>query len=149
MSQNRAERKILILLLEWILTFFRWRTHASLPVKLLSESFLFPKHLHDGRAQISLSFIAGMSNLLGGLEVAYEHYRGSYGQRIMYSPVILSSLACGACLWAVVNKCVARTLMPAISSMLLIDGILGFFFHILAALPFSQSGRCRLRFQNR
>jgi hypothetical protein len=54
----------------------------SISRKVLTEGLFFPVHIHEGRAQKSLSFIAARSSLLGGLEVVYEHYRGSYGQRI-------------------------------------------------------------------
>ncbi|MDQ2688469.1 MAG: hypothetical protein M3Y28_11455, partial [Armatimonadota bacterium] len=46
--------------------------------------------VREGRFQKSLALIAGFSSLLSGLDVTLEHYRGSYGQRIMYSPVLIS-----------------------------------------------------------
>ena len=46
--------------------------------------------IREGRFQRSLALLTGLSSLLAGLEVAYEHYKGSYGQRVMYTPVILS-----------------------------------------------------------
>jgi hypothetical protein len=130
MLQYLTGQTIVIQLIKILKKCSRREIHDTLPLIILREGLHFPKHLHEGRAQISLSFIAGISNLLGGLEVAYEHYRGSYGQRIMYSPVILSSLACGINFLAVINQRVARTFMPAISSLLLMDGIIGFFFHL-------------------
>jgi hypothetical protein len=54
-----------------------------LPRELTHEGVVLEQHIREGRFQRSLALIAGMSALLGGLEVAYEHYRGSYGQRIM------------------------------------------------------------------
>jgi hypothetical protein len=105
-------------------------THESLTHNVVHEALLFPKHIHEGRAQQSLSFIAGMSCLLGGLEVVYEHYRGSYGQRIMYAPVVTSALATVGCLLGVANRSMARTVMPVASSTLLVNGVIGFFYHI-------------------
>ncbi len=46
--------------------------------------------IREGRFQRWLSLIAGLSSLLAGLEVSYEHYRGSYSNRVMYTPVILA-----------------------------------------------------------
>jgi hypothetical protein len=43
-------------------------------------------HIREGRFQRSLALLSGLSSLLAGLEVAYEHYKGSYGQRIMQLP---------------------------------------------------------------
>lgn len=72
----------------------------ALPRRLTSEGLVVEQHIREGRFQRSLSLLAGLSAVLGGLEVLYEHYRGSYSQRIMYSPVLLvqrcSSQASGA-----------------------------------------------------
>lgn len=104
--------------------------HQQLPMALARAGLLFPRHVREGRAQRSLAFIAGISSLLGGAEVAYEHYRGSYGQRVMYTPVALSALACGASFWGMRNARVARTLMPAASALLIADGVVGFLYHV-------------------
>lgn len=87
-------------------------------------------HIREGRFQRSLALIAGLSSVLSGLEVAYEHYRGSYSQRIMYTPVILSQalLVAGVC--AAVNRRAARTLLPVVSAVTLADCAIGFGFHI-------------------
>ncbi|MEO6776361.1 MAG: hypothetical protein ABI467_25690 [Kofleriaceae bacterium] len=104
-----------------------WRTRAPSLVRLEREA----DHLiREGRIQRSLAFVAGTSGLLGGLEVAYEHYRGSYGQRIMYTPVILSAVLAGAALVGVEDRRVARTLMPAASLLMLADAVIGFGYHV-------------------
>jgi len=46
--------------------------------------------VREGRFQRWLSLIAGVSAVLSGIEVAYEHYKGSYSRRVMYTPVALS-----------------------------------------------------------
>ncbi len=116
--------------LVWLARRRERRGREHWPLAVLKSGLLFPQHVREGRAQRSLALIAGVSSLLGGAEVAYEHYRGSYGQRIMYTPVALSALACGASVWAVGNRRVARTLMPALSALLLADGVVGFVFHV-------------------
>lgn len=113
--------------------------HAAIPRRrrrrgllgwLLRESVALDHHIREGRFQRSLALIAGVSSLLGGLEVTYEHYQGSYGQRIMYSPVMITPLVFIAGVWGTFNRRVARTLLPLSSLVLLGDGMLGFFFHI-------------------
>lgn len=86
--------------------------------------------IREGRFQKSLALIAGFSSLLSGLDVTLEHYRGSYGQRIMYSPVILSPILLGAGLWSFFNKKSARTVLPVVSGLTLLDCLIGFGFHI-------------------
>ena len=87
-------------------------------------------HIREGRFQRALSLVAGLSSLLSGGEVLYEHYRGSYSQRIMYSPIILSPLLMAAGIWAVFNRRAARTLLPITSAITILDGIVGFAFHV-------------------
>lgn len=88
------------------------------------------QHIREGQFQRSLALITGMSSLLGGLEVAYEHYRGSYSQRIMYTPVIFSLVLMAISFVSVFSRRVARTLLPLFSLVMLIDGIVGFVFHV-------------------
>lgn len=97
---------------------------------LMRDTVAIDQHIREGRFQRSLALVAGFSALLGGLEVTYEHYRGSYSQRIMYSPVLLSPPLVIAGVWGAFNRRVARTLLPLASLALLVDGVAGFFFHI-------------------
>jgi hypothetical protein len=106
------------------------RRHRTLQQTLLRENIEIVQHIREGRFQRSLSLIAGFSALLGGLEVTLEHYRGSYGQRVMYSPIFLSPLLFVAGLWGTFSRRIARTLLPISSLAMLADGLLGFFFHI-------------------
>lgn len=106
------------------------KKNKTLPQTLFHDTEVAEQHIREGRFQRSLSLITAFSCLLGGLEVTYEHYRGSYGQRIMYTPVILSLTTLIASIWAVFNRWAARVLMPISSLLLLIDGVVGFFFHI-------------------
>jgi hypothetical protein len=87
-------------------------------------------HIREGRFQRSLALLAGLSSLLAGLEVAYEHYKGSYGQRVMYTPVVLSGALAGAGVWGFFNRWAARTVLRLVSVVTLIDSVIGLFFHV-------------------
>ncbi len=91
---------------------------------------LADEDIREGRFQRSLSLIAGLSSVLSGLEVTYEHYRGSYSRRIMYTPVLLSAGLLGAGLWSFKSKRAAQTVLPAVSVVTLADGVIGFIFHV-------------------
>ncbi len=97
---------------------------------VLRDGFAIVQHIREGRFQRSLGLVAALAGVLGGVEVTSEHLRGSYSQRIMYSPVILGPLLGVAGVWGAFNRRVARTLLPLSSLLLLGDGVLGFFFHI-------------------
>jgi hypothetical protein len=88
------------------------------------------EHIEQGRFERSLSLVAGMASLISGLEVSYEHYKGSYGQRIMYTPVILSGALFAAGLWGFFGGSSARKTLRAISALTLADCATGFIFHI-------------------
>ncbi len=87
-------------------------------------------HIREGRFQRSLALVAGLSSAVAGLEVTYEHYRGSYGQRIMYTPVVCSGALLLAGISGAFSRKAARTLLPAVSAITLADGMIGFIFHI-------------------
>ncbi|MDQ2842633.1 MAG: hypothetical protein M3Y72_16650, partial [Acidobacteriota bacterium] len=86
--------------------------------------------VREGRFQRWLSLMAGMSSVLAGLEVSYEHYRGSYSRRVMYTPVILSVALAGGGIAGFFSKRAARTVLPVISLLTLGDSIIGFYFHV-------------------
>ena len=102
----------------------------AFPSQVEHDARVLDRHLREGRFQRSLSLVAGVSGLLSGLEVASQHYRGSYGQRIMYSPVVLSSALFAAGVGGAVSPRWARTALPVASAALVADGVLGFGFHI-------------------
>ncbi len=85
--------------------------------------------VREGRFQRWLSLIAGLSSVLSGLEVAYEHYRGGYSRRVMYTPVILSGALMAGGIAGFFSRAAARTFLPAISGATLADGVIGFYFH--------------------
>lgn len=98
--------------------------------ELTDEGKVLLQHIREGRFQRSLALIAGFSSILSGLEVAYEHYRGSYSQRVMYTPVILSPTLFAAAIAGAANRKAARTGLPVVSALAVADGLVGFAFHV-------------------
>src|ERR1700759_4889158 len=97
---------------------------------LLPEILIADVKVREGRFQRWLSLIAGLSSALSGLEVAYEHYKGSYSRRIMYTPVILSALLTGAGVAGFASRKAAVTLLRGTSIITLADSLIGFYFHV-------------------
>lgn len=87
-------------------------------------------YIREGRFQRSLSLLTAFASLMSGLEVSYEHYRGSYSQRVMYTPVILSAALTGAGVSGFFNRWAARTVLRAVSAFTLLDSAVGFYFHV-------------------
>lgn len=101
-------------------------------------SVLSPEHdlvviankIREGRFQRSLALLTAATSLVSGLEVAYEHYRGSYSRRVMYTPVILSGILAVAGFAAFFSRRAARTVLRLASVVTLIDAAVGFYFHV-------------------
>lgn len=105
-------------------------TRRLLPRRISRESALLERRIREGRFQRGLALIAGLSSLLSGWEVATEHYRGSYNQRLMYTPLLLSPLLLIAGLWGAFSRRAARTILPVVSLLTIIDGLIGVIWHI-------------------
>jgi len=87
-------------------------------------------HIREGTFQRSLALIAGLSSAIAGLEVSYEHYRGSYSNPVMYTPVVLSGALFVSGISAAMNRRAARTILPTVSAITLADCLVGFVFHV-------------------
>lgn len=87
-------------------------------------------NIREGRFQRWLALIAAASSALSGIEVGYEHYKGSYSRRVMYTPLILSGALTASGIAAFSSRRAARTVLPAVSLLTLIDGVTGFYFHV-------------------
>jgi hypothetical protein len=91
---------------------------------------LIANHIREGRFQRSLSLLTAATSIISGLEVAYEHYRGSYSRRVMYTPVILSALLGAAGIAGFFSKRAAKKILRLVSAVTLVDAAIGFYFHV-------------------
>ena len=98
-----------------------WVRHAAAAVD---------ERIKDGRFQRSLALVTAASSFVSGLEVSYEHYKGSYSNLAMYTPVLLSGTVTGAAITGFFSRRAAQTVMRWASALTLADGIIGFGFHI-------------------
>jgi len=87
-------------------------------------------HIREGKFQRSLALLTAATSVVSGLEVAYEHYRGSYSRRVMYTPVILSGLLSIAGVAAFFSRRAAQSVLRWTSVVTLADAGLGFYFHV-------------------
>ncbi|HEY8315063.1 MAG TPA: hypothetical protein VIG51_12950 [Candidatus Baltobacteraceae bacterium] len=87
-------------------------------------------NMREGRFARWIALLAGLSSAMSGVEVSYEHYKGSYSRRIMYTPVVLSGALLVAGVSGFFSKRAARTVLPAVSAVTLVDCGIGFYFHV-------------------
>ena len=103
---------------------------ALLPAGARSPAELILSHIQHGTFQRSMSLLVFGTSIVSGAEVAYEHYRGSYSNPVMYSPVLLSGLLSAAGVAGFFSRRMARTFLRYTSWVTLLDGLIGFGFHI-------------------
>ena len=87
-------------------------------------------HIQHGCFQRSMALLVAGSSLVSTLEVGYEHYKGSYSNRVMYTPVMLGGALTIGSAAAIFSRQAATTWMRRLSYITLADGAIGFCFHI-------------------
>ena len=103
---------------------------ALLPSPIRTPASLVLDHLQHGTFQRSMSLMVFGTSVVSGAEVAYEHYRGSYSNPVMYTPVVLSGVLSAAGVAGFFSRRMARTFLRYTSFITLVDGLIGFGFHI-------------------
>jgi hypothetical protein len=86
--------------------------------------------IRHGRTQRKLSAATALSALPMGLEIYTNHYGGSFGNKWMWTPVVLSPVLAAAGLGGVLSARLARTVLPAVSLVYVADGLAGVYFHL-------------------
>ena len=86
-----------------------------------------------GRMQRLLSAATAASALPLGLEIFVNHYGGSFGNKWMWTPVVLSPALSAAGVAGVVSQRAATTVLPALSAVFFLDGAAGVYFHLRGA----------------
>jgi hypothetical protein len=88
------------------------------------------RNLRRGRVQRLLASATALSALPLGLEVYFEHFRGSFGDKWMWTPVVLSPVLTAAAVAGVRSERAAATVLPAVSALYCLDGLVGVYTHV-------------------
>lgn len=87
-------------------------------------------NLRAGRMQKTLSATAALSGLPLGLEMYLEHYKGSFGDIWMWSPIVTSPLVSAAGVAGMRSRTAARTVLPAAGALYALNGLIGTYTHL-------------------
>ena len=83
-----------------------------------------------GRMQKTLAAATAMSAIPLGVEIYFEHFRGSFGDKWMWTPVALSPALSAAGVAAVRSERAAKTWLPVLSALYCADGLIGVITHV-------------------
>jgi len=88
------------------------------------------RNLRHGRAQRLLAGATAAAALPLGAEIYVNHYGGSFGNKWMWTPVVLSPAVTVAGVAGVASERAARTWLPAMSALYVANGSLGVYLHL-------------------
>lgn len=83
-----------------------------------------------GRLRRTFGIMAAFAALASGWEAYAQHLRGAYDDWLMWTPVVLTPPMVVAGIGSVASEKVARAVLPWLSLLVLVDGIIGFVFHV-------------------
>lgn len=83
-----------------------------------------------GRMQQTLAAATAVTAPPLAFEIYLEHYKGSFGDKWMWTPVFLTPPLTAAGIAGVLSERAAKTVLPAVSALYCLDGIAGLITHL-------------------
>lgn len=90
----------------------------------------YRRRLAHGAFQQELSAATAAGAVVTSFEIAVEHYRASFGDPWMWTPLYITPPLVAAGLGGVVSGRVARTALPVTGAAYLANGLLGIYLHV-------------------
>jgi hypothetical protein len=90
----------------------------------------FRRNVRRGRLQKTLAAATALSVPGLAFEIYLEHSRGSFGDRWMWTPILLAPPLTAAGIAGVYSEHAARTWLPALSALYALDGLIGVVTHV-------------------
>jgi hypothetical protein len=87
------------------------------------------RNIHDGRMQRLLAASTAMSAPPLAFEIYLEHYKGSFGDKWMWTPIWLTPPLTAAGIAGFVSPRAARTVLPLFGALYALDGLIGVWTH--------------------
>ena len=87
-------------------------------------------NIRAGRMQKLLSAATALSVPPLAFEIYLEHYKGSFGDKWMWTPIVLTPPLTLAGIAGVFSERVAKTALPAVSALYFLDGLIGVWTHL-------------------
>jgi hypothetical protein len=87
------------------------------------------ENVRDGRAQRLLSLATAFSAPPLAFEIYLEHYKGSFGDKWMWTPIVLTPPLTAAGIAGFFSERAARTVLPAVGALYALDGLIGIYTH--------------------
>lgn len=86
-------------------------------------------NVEHGRFERALSGLTAVAALVTGAEVYLEHYKASFGNKVMWSPVLVTPPLVIAGVGGVFSKRWAKTALPIAAGVFTLNGLAGEYYH--------------------
>ena len=87
------------------------------------------RNVEHGRFERSLSGLTAVAAAVTTAEIYFEHYRASFGNKWMWSPIIVTPPVMVAGVMGVFSRKWAKTALPVTALIYTANGLLGEYFH--------------------
>jgi len=88
------------------------------------------RNVEHGRFERTLAGLTAASALVTGAEIFLEHDRASFGNKMMWVPVVLTPFAAAAGVGGVASNRLAKTVLPAVSAVVVANSLQGMYLHV-------------------
>lgn len=82
-----------------------------------------------GRFERSLAGLTAVAAVVTTAEIYVEHYRGSFGNKAMWIPIVITPPVVAAGIAGIFSKRCAKTVLPAAAIIYGLTGLAGEYFH--------------------
>ena len=87
------------------------------------------RDLRTGRFERSLSVLTALGAATATAETFFEHDSASFGNRLMWLPVLLGPVGVAAGIAGAVNTTMAKTTLPVVSAIIVANDLHGTYLH--------------------
>jgi hypothetical protein len=87
------------------------------------------RNVETGRFERSLSALTAAGALVTAAEIFFEHDSASFGNKMMWVPVVLGPVGAVAGLAGFFSRRMAKTALPVASAAIVVNGVQGVYLH--------------------
>jgi hypothetical protein len=98
----------------------------SLPVHGIDHMV---RNIETGRFERSLSALTAVGSVVTAAEIYFEHDSASFGNKMMWLPVILGPVGAAAGVAGFLDRRMAKTVLPIASATIIANGLQGTYLH--------------------
>jgi len=88
------------------------------------------RNVRTGRFERSLSALTAAGALVTAAEIYLEHDSASFGNKMMWVPVVLGPVGAAAGVAGMVSRRMAKTVLPITSAAIVANGLQGTYLHV-------------------